>query len=110
MNFPPLFPYDEDRDEALAAISTGIPAMAWTDDPSLGTQFENELRARLVRHGISGLPALVKQLRVEGEQINSPIGQLAGALSVLYDDAGRMPPSPIGQTQFIDPASGRKPV
>lgn len=93
MAFPPRDSASLGLDELTAALYAGVPIILWCRERALRHQFEEEIRAQLTGRGLVELPALILRLRQEADEEDpgeSPLGQ---HLTLLWDDADRIPKS-----------------
>lgn len=77
----------------MAALLGGIPAMIWCRDPAMAELVQQEVRRLLDNGGLADLPERVRQLRNQAIRMGDPAGHPGLSLTLLWDDADRIPPA-----------------
>jgi len=93
MAFPPEDTFDLTTDELTAALYAGVSVVLWCRGEIPHTEFERDVRALLSGHGLAELPAQVLRLRQKADQIPDSSRPLGSHLTLLWDDADRIPAS-----------------
>lgn len=93
MAFPPESSSHLGLDELTAALYAGVPVVLWCRDTALRHRFEQEIRALLSGRGVVELPTLILRLRQEADEADQAGIRLGQHLTLLWDDADRIPKS-----------------
>lgn len=94
---------DPSSDELYAALYAGVPVALWCRDHGLGSRFEPEVRALLAGRGLAELPTQVLQLRQNADKDDETSPSLGRHLTLMWDDADRVPQSFLRKTKLRAP-------
>ena len=90
MAFAPDNSADLKADELTAGLYAGVPVIVWCRDERGPEQFRREFARMMAGRGLAELPAVVHRLRLEADH-GTEHEHLGRHLTVLYDDADRLP-------------------
>lgn len=102
MAYPPADSPTLGSDELSASLYAGMPVMLWCRENDLRPQFEQEVQELLAGHGLVELPKQVLQLRQKADETDTA-SALGRHLTLLWDDADRMPQSFARSTRLRAP-------
>ena len=88
---PPAHAADPAADAVMAALLGGVPVMIWCRDQASAELAYQEIRRLLEEGGLADLPERVRQLRNQAIQMGDPAGHPGLSLTLLWDDADRIP-------------------
>jgi NTP-dependent ternary conflict system VMAP-like protein/trypsin-like peptidase/effector-associated domain 2 (EAD2)-containing protein len=74
------------------ALDLGLPVLLWCRDQRLTQRFLTEMHNRLQGRPLADIPSVVQRMRSQAAIPESPADDIGGHLSLLWDDASRLPP------------------
>jgi hypothetical protein len=89
---PPVNSDDLRPDTFTAGLYGGVPVMMWCRDSTMSEDFTEQIRDRLTRDGLLGLPQRVFELRLmAAEHVAQGRPHVGCHLTLLWDDFDRIP-------------------